>query len=184
MSGEVIRGAAERGVVPVTLRHAGRLNAMSRAMWRQLREVFLGIQQQAERGDESVRCVLNAGEGRAFCAGGDISEYPVSALTPLPCATFTRTMSGAGSPQCRLRHSHRGAHRWRVHGRRGGDRQLRDIRIAGSSARFGARLPSSVFRWRRARRSWWRRGGRRDRAADADLEAPLHRARDAGRGGS
>ncbi|RZJ14240.1 MAG: enoyl-CoA hydratase/isomerase family protein, partial [Acidovorax sp.] len=69
MSGEVVfANAGERGVVQVTLRHAGRLNAMSRAMWRQLREVFEGIQQQAERGDDSVRCVLIAGEGGAFCA--------------------------------------------------------------------------------------------------------------------
>ncbi|KQO19027.1 enoyl-CoA hydratase/isomerase family protein [Acidovorax sp. Leaf78] len=77
MSGEaVVADADERGVVQVTLRHTGRLNAMSRAMWRQLREVFVGIQQRAEGGDDSVRCVIVAGEGGAFCAGGDISEYP------------------------------------------------------------------------------------------------------------
>ena len=63
--------AGNAGVVRVTLRHTGRLNAMSRAMWRQLREVFEGIQRSTE-----VRCVLIEGEGAAFCAGGDISEYP------------------------------------------------------------------------------------------------------------
>lgn len=63
--------AGERGVLHVTLRHTGRLNAMSRGMWRQLRAVFEGIQQGSD-----VRCVLIAGEGGAFCAGGDISEYP------------------------------------------------------------------------------------------------------------
>ena len=63
--------AGDAGVVRVTLRHTGRLNAMSRAMWRQLREVFDGIQRSAD-----VRCVLIEGEGGAFCAGGDISEYP------------------------------------------------------------------------------------------------------------
>ncbi|MBV7429223.1 MULTISPECIES: enoyl-CoA hydratase/isomerase family protein [unclassified Acidovorax] len=71
MSGEVLMDAGERGVVHVTLRHAGRLNAMSRGMWRQLREVFQDIQRRSD-----VRCVLIAGEGDAFCAGGDISEYP------------------------------------------------------------------------------------------------------------
>lgn len=77
MAGEVVLADAdERGVVQVTLRHTGRLNAMSRGMWRQLREVFLGIQQRAEAGDSGMRCVLIAGEGGAFCAGGDISEYP------------------------------------------------------------------------------------------------------------
>lgn len=54
----------------VTLSHAGKLNAMSRAMWRELRLVFAGIQQ-----DPHIRCVLIRGEGAHFCAGGDISEY-------------------------------------------------------------------------------------------------------------
>ena len=55
----------------VTLSHPGKLNAMSRAMWRELRSVFEGIQS----GDQ-WRSVLVRGEGAAFCAGGDISEYP------------------------------------------------------------------------------------------------------------
>lgn len=77
MAGEVVLADADaQGVVQVTLRHTGRLNAMSRAMWRQLRDVFEGIQQRTEAGDTGVRCVLIAGEGGAFCAGGDISEYP------------------------------------------------------------------------------------------------------------
>ena len=76
MSGEVTvaraAGAAgNAGVVQVTLRHSDKLNAMSRAMWAQLRSVFESIQCSKD-----VRCVLVAGEGTAFCAGGDISEYP------------------------------------------------------------------------------------------------------------
>lgn len=63
--------AGAAGVVVVTLRHTGRLNAMSRAMWRQLRSVFESIQRSAE-----ARCVLIEGADGAFCAGGDISEYP------------------------------------------------------------------------------------------------------------
>ncbi len=63
--------AGAAGVVQVTLRHTGRLNAMSRAMWQQLRAVFKDIQRSPD-----VRCVLIEGEGAAFCAGGDISEYP------------------------------------------------------------------------------------------------------------
>ena len=66
-----------RGIVHVTLRHPGRLNAMSRAMWRQLREVFEAIQARAD-----ARCVLIEGEGEAFCAGGDISEYPSFRFDP------------------------------------------------------------------------------------------------------
>jgi len=54
----------------VALSHPGKLNAMSRAMWRELRAVFESIQQSA-----ALRCVLVRGEGGHFCAGGDISEY-------------------------------------------------------------------------------------------------------------
>ena len=76
MAGEVTAeraagAAGSAGVVQVTLRHGGKLNAMSRAMWLQLRSVFEGVQRSAD-----VRCVLLAGEGAAFCAGGDIAEYP------------------------------------------------------------------------------------------------------------
>ena len=57
-------------VATVTLSNPGKLNAMSRSMWRELREVFLTLQN-----DRHVRCVLLRGEGGHFCAGGDISEY-------------------------------------------------------------------------------------------------------------
>lgn len=58
------------GVAHVTLSYPKRFNAMSRAMWRDLRSVFERIQCSA-----NVRCVLISGEGSHFCAGGDISEY-------------------------------------------------------------------------------------------------------------
>jgi len=54
----------------VTLSHPGKFNAMSRAMWRELRAAFEGLQQAGD-----VRGVLVRGEGGHFCAGGDISEY-------------------------------------------------------------------------------------------------------------
>lgn len=55
----------------VRIVHPGKFNAMSRRMWRQLREVFLDLQQRRE-----LRCVVVRGEGAHFCAGGDIAEYP------------------------------------------------------------------------------------------------------------
>lgn len=57
-------------VARVVLAHPGKLNAMSRAMWRELRAHF-----QALQADTAARCVVVQGEGDAFCAGGDISEY-------------------------------------------------------------------------------------------------------------
>jgi len=70
MTGQVLL-ATDGPIALVTLSHPGKLNAMSRAMWQQLREVFTGLQQRSD-----VRCVLLRGEGGSFCAGGDIAEYP------------------------------------------------------------------------------------------------------------
>ncbi|QTD44234.1 enoyl-CoA hydratase/isomerase family protein [Ottowia testudinis] len=58
-------------VAVVTLSNSAKFNAMSRAMWRELAEVFARIQASCE-----WRCVLLQGEGAHFCAGGDIAEYP------------------------------------------------------------------------------------------------------------
>jgi enoyl-CoA hydratase/carnithine racemase len=70
MTGQVLL-AVEGAIARVTLSHPGKLNAMSRAMWRALREVFAGLQLRSD-----IRCVVVAGAGSGFCAGGDISEYP------------------------------------------------------------------------------------------------------------
>ncbi|HZY18033.1 MAG TPA: enoyl-CoA hydratase/isomerase family protein [Ramlibacter sp.] len=61
---------SEGGIARVLLSHPGKLNAMSRAMWGRLREVFLALQD-----DPACRCIVVQGAGDAFCAGGDISEY-------------------------------------------------------------------------------------------------------------
>ncbi len=70
MTGKVLL-STDGLIARVTLSHPGKLNAMSRAMWRSLHEVFAGLQLRSD-----VRCVVVAGEGGAFCAGGDITEYP------------------------------------------------------------------------------------------------------------
>jgi len=59
------------GIAFVTLSNPGKLGAMNRAMWRELRAVF-----EAAQHDGALRCVVVRGEGGGFCAGGDISEYP------------------------------------------------------------------------------------------------------------
>jgi enoyl-CoA hydratase len=70
MSGQVLL-TGSGPIAHVTLSHPGKLNAMSRSMWRDLRAVFTRIQSGRE-----WRCVLVQGEAGNFCAGGDISEYP------------------------------------------------------------------------------------------------------------
>lgn len=73
MAGQVhfSRDSQLEGVAYVTLEHMGKFNAMSRAMWLQLRAVFESIQS-----DPQLRCVVVQGQGGHFCSGGDISEYP------------------------------------------------------------------------------------------------------------
>jgi len=66
-----VRVGRAGAIARVELSHPGKLNAMSRAMWRELREAFTGL-----HADAACRCIVIAGEGGAFCAGGDISEYP------------------------------------------------------------------------------------------------------------
>jgi enoyl-CoA hydratase len=68
------KGEGRAAVAFVTLSNAGRLNAMTRAMWRELRAVFDGLRSASAA--DGPRCVVVRGEGGAFCAGGDISEYP------------------------------------------------------------------------------------------------------------
>ncbi len=69
MSGTVWRSISD-GVATVTLSNPGKLNAMSRHMWLELRTAFEQIQR-----DGGVLCVLMVGADGNLCAGGDISEY-------------------------------------------------------------------------------------------------------------
>ena len=69
MSGHV-RLLIDSAVALVTLSNPAKFNAMSRSMWREMRQVFADLQQRTD-----VRAVLVAGEGGHFCAGGDIAEY-------------------------------------------------------------------------------------------------------------
>jgi len=70
MAGQV-RLALHGPVARVTLSHPGKLDAMSRAMWRELRDAFLALQDQRD-----LRCAVIEGSNGGFCAGGDIAEYP------------------------------------------------------------------------------------------------------------
>jgi enoyl-CoA hydratase/carnithine racemase len=76
MGGQV-RLAYVGPVARVTLSHPGKLDAMSRAMWRELRDTFLLLQERPD-----LRCVVVAGENGGFCAGGDIAEYPSFRFQP------------------------------------------------------------------------------------------------------
>ncbi|GKT22675.1 enoyl-CoA hydratase/isomerase family protein [Acidovorax sp. SUPP3334] len=136
---EAADGAA--GIVRVLLRHPGRLNAMSRAMWRQLRSVFEAVQ-----ADAAARCVLIEGEGDAFCAGGDISEYPGFRFDPAALRDFHETEVWGGLAamlQCDVPivACMRGA----CMGAGVEIASACDVRLAGTHARFGAPIAKLGF---------------------------------------
>lgn len=62
-------------IARLTLRHAGKFNAMSYAMWGQLRSLCEELQAQT-RAANPLRCVLIEGADGHFCAGADIAEFP------------------------------------------------------------------------------------------------------------
>ena len=73
MSGQVhVLPADAAGVARVLISHPGKMNALSVAMWHELRAVFDRLAEAAE----APRVVLIAGEGGHFAAGGDIDEFP------------------------------------------------------------------------------------------------------------
>ena len=61
--------AKDTGVATITLDRPDRLNALTFAIYRELREVV-----DALGGEADVRAVVLTGEGRAFCSGGDVED--------------------------------------------------------------------------------------------------------------
>ncbi|HXF45543.1 MAG TPA: enoyl-CoA hydratase/isomerase family protein, partial [Burkholderiaceae bacterium] len=66
-----VRCQVDGALARVTLEHAGRLNAISVAMWRELARMFAELAR-----DDRVRCIVVRGAGGNFAAGADISEFP------------------------------------------------------------------------------------------------------------
>jgi len=125
----------------VLLHNPDRLNAMSRAMWRELKSVFEQINT-----DASARCVLVEGAGTAFCAGGDISEYPAFRFDEAALRDFHETevwgaLAAMLACDVPLVAGISGA----CMGAGVEIASCCDIRIAGASARFGAPIARLGF---------------------------------------
>lgn len=58
------------GIATVTLFNPDKLNAITAAMWQQLKQVMHDLD-----ADESLHCVVIRGEGTTFAAGGNIEEF-------------------------------------------------------------------------------------------------------------
>ncbi len=125
--------SVEEGVATLTLNRPDRLNALSPAMLEGLHESLTRL-----AGDESVGAIVITGAGRAFCAGGDVKDMPNRAHQSFEDRTD------------RLGRMHRLPLLMRAHpkviiamvngvavGAGLGLAMSCDLRIAGTSARFG-----------------------------------------------
>ena len=129
----------------VTLANPAKLNAMSRHMWQQLRSVFDSIS-----GNKDADCVLvlgaPCGDLKAFSAGGDIFEYPSFRFNEASLREFhevdvwggLQAMLACDVPiVARIDGACMGAGVEMA--------SCCDIRIAGSSAKFGAPIAKLGF---------------------------------------
>jgi len=131
----------EGPIARVELSHPGKLNAMSRAMWRELRATFERLHD-----DAALRCVIVRGEAGAFCAGGDISEYPHFRFDEAQLADFhendvwggLRAMLECDVPIVAQIEGHCMGAGMEIS-------SCCDIRIAGESAKFGAPIAKLGF---------------------------------------
>ena len=76
------------GVARITINRPAMRNACSTAMWSRLSELAHHVEQ-----DRAVRCLLIAGAGEHFCAGGDLREFK----STLPLSTQDRARFWANS---------------------------------------------------------------------------------------
>jgi enoyl-CoA hydratase/carnithine racemase len=133
--------ADAQGIARITLANPDKLNALSAAMWHELRAALRDCE-----ADPSTRAVILAGEGGNFAAGGDIEEFPEFRFDAATLARFHEedvrpTLVALRDSDLPLVAQIEGACI-------GGGLEIAvccDIRIAGESARFGVPIAKLGF---------------------------------------
>ena len=124
----------DHAIATVTIEHAGKLNALTVAMWQELARVMNELS-----ADDALRCIVLRGAGdQAFAAGADIAEFKAVRSTREQGVQYHREfVYGALKAVAECRHPVVAM----IHGPCvGGGLELAcqcDLRIAGESARFG-----------------------------------------------
>jgi enoyl-CoA hydratase len=72
------------GIATLRISNPGKMNALSLAMWRELRAVFDAVRQA----DEPPRVIVVRGADREFVAGADIEEFPQFRFEPESLAAY------------------------------------------------------------------------------------------------
>ena len=121
-------------IATVTLDRPEKLNALTRSMWEHLGETIAALS-----ADDAVRCVIVRGAGeKAFSPGNDIGEFATSRSNKAQAIEYGRSMHGTAKALAECRHPLVA----QIHGICvGGGLEIAalcDLRICGTSSRFGA----------------------------------------------
>jgi enoyl-CoA hydratase len=120
-------------IATVVLNRPDKLNAMSVAMNRRLRQIMDECDQ-----DTDLRCVVLRGAGsRAFCVGADISEFEATRSTAAKAREYARAGNPAFESIRACRHPVVALIQGLCVGGGFGIAALCDIKICGESSRFG-----------------------------------------------
>ncbi len=128
---ETIRDGA---IAIVMLNRPEKLNALTKAMWRQLGESIVALDR-----DDNVRCIIIRGAGeKAFSPGNDIGEFATERANKSQAIEYGHAMHTAAHALAQCRHPLVA----QIHGICvGGGLEIAalcDLRICGESSRFGA----------------------------------------------
>jgi enoyl-CoA hydratase len=127
-----IQIARDGAIATVSLNKPDKLNALDLPMWQGLADAFEELD-----GDNGVHCVILRGHGKAFAAGADIGEFATVRATSEQAKDYDLVMRRALDAVRDCRHPVVA----RIDGACiGGGLELAcmgDIRICGTSARFG-----------------------------------------------
>src|SRR5215468_8054846 len=121
-------------IATVVLNRPEKLNALTKAMWRELGEAIARLS-----ADDALRCVIVRGAGeKAFSPGNDIGEFSVARSNKSQAIEYGRVMHATAKSLAACRHPLVA----QIHGICvGGGLEIAalcDIRICGQSSRFGA----------------------------------------------
>jgi enoyl-CoA hydratase len=121
-------------IATVSLNRPEKLNALTKAMWRSLGEAIERLS-----ADDGIRCVIVRGAGeKAFSPGNDIAEFPTERANKTQAIEYGRAMHETAGALARCRHPLVA----QIHGICvGGGLEIAalcDLRICGTSSRFGA----------------------------------------------
>ena len=124
----------EGAIATVVLSRPAKLNALTRAMWRDL-----GTAIDALSADDAVRCIIVRGAGeRSFSPGNDIGEFATERANREQAIAYGHDMHATAAALERCRHPLVA----QIHGICvGGGLEIAalcDLRICGESSRFGA----------------------------------------------